>query len=86
MVRVAGFEPTASWSRISVGKSKGRFRLRLGFFTPNPGSPVSCLFHSLRPDFSYRGSGCGSGGYCTVPFFEESLSWRKEEAGQHLKF
>ena len=61
MVRVAGFEPTASWSRISVGKFMCRFRLRLLHFFPNLETVGSSPLRCFRLLISYCGSSCGSG-------------------------
>ncbi len=61
MVRVAGFEPTASWSRRFARKFKGRFRTHLVLFVPRADafwiSPLQCL----RPLPAWYGSAFGSG-------------------------
>ena len=62
LVRVAGVEPTASWTRSPVGKSKRLFRLRLAVFPAEEEACVSCSLRCVRPDFFCRGSSCGSGG------------------------
>ncbi len=84
MVRVAGFEPTASWSRIAVWKSTEHFCLRLALFSPNPGASAYYLLRCFRRAFCCRGSGCGSSVYYTV--FEEGLLSGKEAASRRLKF
>ena len=66
MVRVAGFEPTASWSRISVGNSMRLFRLRLLLFSPNLGTVVFSPPHCFRLLISYCGSACGSRLICNT--------------------
>ena len=60
MVRVTGFEPTASWSRIPVWNSRHRFYLRLALCSSESATPAPYPFHRFRSVISCRGSRCGS--------------------------
>ena len=62
MVRVAGFEPTASWSRSPVGKPKGCFRLHLVLSLTETEGHMSCPLRLFPLDFFCHGSTCGSRG------------------------